>query len=142
MRASMVIKWMHRLTTICLLIIVGGYLAYQYIMHGPYDDSLALQKPLSDNITLYVTKYNGGGATVSDVYRYYLGTHNLSLKNIQQSEPFLVSDKGDAVISGYGNNVNVKLAGRVYSFNNSVLFYSNSVAVIPVITLNATGIHQ
>lgn len=142
MRGSMVIKWLHRFITLALLIIVGCYLAYQYLMHAPNDDTLAIQKPISESITLYVTKYNGGGATVSDVYRYYLAPKDQTLKELQENEPFLVSDKGDAAISGYSDTVNVKLAGRVYSFNNSVLFYSNGVAVMPVINLNATGMRQ
>ncbi|SCB73694.1 hypothetical protein GA0061070_100132 [Kosakonia oryziphila] len=41
MRASMVIKWLHRMTTASLLLLVGGYLAYQYIMNSSSDDVLA-----------------------------------------------------------------------------------------------------
>ncbi len=73
---------------------------------------------------MYVTKYKGGGATVSDVYRYYLDTKlqdNL-LEHLKKRSPFMVADTGDAKISGYGSHVNVNLTGRVYSFTNSDLF--------------------
>ncbi|WP_342322329.1 hypothetical protein AAEY27_18870 [Kosakonia sp. BYX6] len=140
MRASMVIKWLHRVTTATLLLLVAGFLLYQYMMNGPKDDTLFSKKQLSENVTLYVTKYNGGGATVSDVYRYYLADDKQTIEQLNHSEPFLVSDTGGAHVSGYGNTVNVKLTGRVYSFSNSTLFYAGESAVIPVINLNAIGV--
>ena len=110
------------------------------MMNGPSDDVLAGKKQLSENVTLYVTKYNSGGATVSEVYRYYLGDDRQTLKQLNENEPFLVSDNGAATVNAYGNTVNITLTGRIYSFTNSALFYSQGVAVIPVINLNATGV--
>jgi hypothetical protein len=87
-----------------------------------------------------VTRYEGGGATVSEIYRYYLGDDRQTLKQLNESEPFLVSDNGAATVSAYGNTVNITLTGRIYSFTNSTLFYSQGVAVMPVINLNANGV--
>ncbi len=44
-----------------------------------------------------------------------------------------------AQVTGYGNHLNVTLTGRVYSFTNSDLFYSDGVAIMPVISFTANG---
>ncbi len=139
MGVNTIIKWLHRFTTILLIIIVGGYLSYEYLMNSRNDERLTLKKDISENVTLYVTQY-GGGATVPDVYRYYLDKKNQTIEQLRESEPFLVSDNGSAIISGYGNTINVKLSGRIYSFSNLTMFYAQENLVIPVINLTATGV--
>lgn len=139
MHVSTAIKWLHRLITILLLIIVAGYFSYEYFMESRSDDRLVMQKEISENVTLYVTQY-GGGATVPDAYRYYLDKKNQTIEQLRESEPFLVSDNGSAIISGYGNTINVKLSGRIYSFSNLTMFYAQENLVIPVINLTATGV--
>ncbi len=139
MHVSTAIKWLHRLTTILLLIIVAGYFSYEYFMKSRSDDRLVIKKEVTENVTLYVTQY-GGGATVPDIYRYYLNDKNQTIAHLRKSEPFLVSDNGNAIISGYGNTVNVKLSGRIYSFSNLTMFYAQENLVIPVINLTATGV--
>ncbi|WP_285111079.1 hypothetical protein [Leclercia adecarboxylata] len=139
MHVSTAIKWLHRLTTILLLIIVAGYFSYEYFMKSRSDDRLVIKKEVTENVTLYVTQY-GGGATVPDIYRYYLDDKNKTIAHLRKSEPFLVSDNGNAIISGYGNTVNVKLSGRIYSFSNLTMFYAQENLVIPVINLTAIGV--
>ncbi|QDK19119.1 hypothetical protein ES815_12710 [Leclercia adecarboxylata] len=139
MHVSTAIKWLHRLTTILLLIIVAGYFSYEYFMKSRSDDRLVIKKEVTENVTLYVTQY-GGGATVPDIYRYYLDDKNQTIAHLRKSEPFLVSDNGNAIISGYGNTVNVKLSGRIYSFSNLTMFYAQENLVIPVINLTALGV--
>ncbi|WP_342322328.1 hypothetical protein AAEY27_18865 [Kosakonia sp. BYX6] len=135
-----VYKWLHRVTTVSLLVAVGGFLLYQRVMDGPRDDSLIGKKKISESVTLYVTKYDGGGATMSDVYRYYLADDKQTIEQLNNSEPFLVSDTGGAAVNGCDKRVNVKLTGRVFSFSNSTQFYSGETAMMPVIDLNATGV--
>ncbi|WP_320459482.1 hypothetical protein [Lelliottia sp. CFBP8978] len=141
----MVIKWLHRLLTIVLALMVGGFLLYQYYINGQPDDSLAFKKQVSGDVWLYVTKYNGGGATVSDVYRYYLdgpiADDSQVMKAISERQPFLVSDTDSATVTGYASTVNIRLNGRVYSYTNSDVFYVNGVAILPVININAYGTH-
>ncbi|MDU4840428.1 MAG: hypothetical protein E6X49_04670 [Leclercia adecarboxylata] len=139
MHVSTAIKWLHRLTTILLLIIVASYFSYEYFMKSRSDDRLVMQKEISENVTLYVTQY-GGGATVPDVYRYYLNNKNQTIEQLRENKPFLVSDNGNAIISGYGNTVNVNLSGRIYSFSNLTMFYTQEKLIIPVINLNAKGV--
>ncbi len=139
MHVSTAIKGLHRLTTILLLIIVAGYFSYEYFMKSRSDDRLVIKKEVTENVTLYVTQY-GGGATVPDIYRYYLDGKNQTIEQLRKSEPFLVSDNGSATISGYGNTINVKLSGRIYSFSNLTMFYAQENLVIPVINLTATGV--
>ncbi|MEJ5069279.1 hypothetical protein WH292_15540 [Enterobacter sp. MYb186] len=139
MHVSTAIKGLHRLTTILLLIIVAGYFSYEYFMKSRSDDRLVMQKEISENVTLYVTQY-GGGATVPDVYRYYLNNKNQTIEQLRENNPFLVSDNGNAIISGYGNTVNVNLSGRIYSFSNLTMFYTQEKLIIPVVNLNAKGV--
>lgn len=143
MQTSTVIKWAHRIltATLLLLVIIGGGLWRSEF--GPYDDSLYSKKALSDGIWLYITKYNNAGATDGEVYRYYL---NRELDNplpvLQKSAPFLTADIGTATVTAVGQHIMVRLAGRVYSFSNSTLFYDDSVAVMPRIDLNAQAIRR
>ena len=139
MHVSTAIKWLQRLTTILLLIIVAGYFSYEYFMKSRSDDRLVITKEVTENVTLYVTQY-GGGATAPDVYRYYLNNKNQTIEQLRENKPFLVSDNGNAIISGYGNTVNVKLSGRIYSFSNLTMFYAQENLVIPVINLTAIGV--
>lgn len=139
MHVSTAIKWLHRLVTVLLLVVVAGYFSYEYFMKSRSDDRLVMKKAVTENVTLYVTQY-GGGATVPDIYRYYLDDKNQTIEQLRKSEPFLVSDNGSAIISGYGNTVNVKLSGRIYSFSNLTMFYAQENQVIPVINLTATGV--
>lgn len=140
MCVSMAIRWLHRAVTVVLFVPVMGYLACLYMINGTKDDSLERKTQLSDSITLYVTQYNGRETTVSKVYRYYLGDNSLTLNQLRDMRPFLVTDNDQIVVSGYGNTVNVKLTGRVYSFSNYVLFFAQSEAVMPVINLNSIGV--
>ncbi|MFZ5959153.1 hypothetical protein ACOXVJ_16755 [Pseudomonas knackmussii] len=142
MQSYTIIKLLHRILTLTLLTIVIGYLAYQkYYYAAPDDDFYSTQK-ISEKIWLYITKYKGGGATVSDVYRYYLDGElgNTPLKHLAGREPFLIADVGDAQVTGQGNQVNVTVNGRVYSFTNSAAFYVGDEAVMPVINFVANRV--
>ncbi|HDG1700950.1 TPA: hypothetical protein PFE33_003252 [Kluyvera ascorbata] len=142
MPANTAIKYLHRLTTVILALLVAGFLLYQHFINRPPDDSLAYKKQISENMWLYVTKYDGGGATVSEVYRYYLdgSLPGDVLPHLAECQPFMVTDVGNAAVTGYGSIVNVRVTGRVYSFTNSDLFYNGDTAIMPVINLDANGI--
>lgn len=139
MQSNTTIKLLHRILTLTLLAIVVGYLAYQKYYYAAPDDDLYSTRQLSEKIWLYTTKYKGGGATVSDVYRYYLDGNlgNRPLKHLAERSPFLIADVGDARVTGQGNLVEVSVNGRVYSFTNSAAFYVGDEAVMPVINFVA-----
>lgn len=140
MHAGTAIKWGHRALTLALLMIVliGGVLWHSE--HAPYDDQLISRRQLSKDIWLYVTKYNGGGATVSGVYRYYLNRQlDDPLEVIEKAGPFLQADKGDATITAIGDHVLVRLTGKVYSFSNSAFFYADKIPVTPRIDFNSVA---
>lgn len=138
----MVIKWLHRALTAALLLVVIGVGLYQYYVSQPPNDDLFAQQQVTPDVYLYVTKYKDGGATVSDVYRYYLDDklQGNILTHLKDRTPFMVADVGNARVTGYGAHVNISVTGRVYSFTNSDLFYANGVAIMPVISINATGV--
>ncbi|MBP2153973.1 hypothetical protein [Erwinia rhapontici] len=134
---GMMMKWLHRLLTIVLLVLVVGNVAYRYYVGPPYDDGLYQSRQLNDDTWLYVTKYQGGGATVSEVYRYYLAGEIQKdvLKVLGNTPPFLTSDSDGASVTKVGNRVTVRITGRIYDFTNSVFYTSDGVDVIPTIEL-------
>ena len=138
----MTIKLLHRTLTLTLLAIVIGYFAYQKYYYATPDDDLYSTHQISEKIWLYTTKYKGGGATVSEVYRYYLDGKlgSAPLEHLAEHRPFLIADVGDAQVTGQGNLVNVTVNGRVYSFTNSAAFYVGDEAVMPVINLVANRV--
>ena len=143
MQTNTVIKWAHRvLTLILLLIVIIGGLVWRSDA-GPYDDSLYSKKELSDDVWLYITRYNNAGATDSNVYRYYL---NQKLEDplpvLQKSAPFLTTNSSNATVTAIGQHIMVRLTGKIYSFSNSAFFYNGSVAVMPRIDLNAQAIRE
>ncbi|MFG0645376.1 hypothetical protein [Leclercia adecarboxylata] len=141
MRYSTVIKTLHRTLTLVLLLLVVCFAIYQYMLGKPYDDRLYASKQLNENTWLYVTHYQGGNATVSDVFRYYL-SGELSgdpLKAVGEMKPFLMAETGTAVVTKIGRLVTVHVKGKIYNFTNSVMYTSKDTAVFPVIELYASG---
>jgi hypothetical protein len=139
MQGSSVMKWLHRLLTIVLLVLVVGNVAFRYYVGPPYDDALYQSRQLNDDTWLYVTKYQGGGATVSEVYRYYLAGEIQKdvLKVLGNTAPFLTSDSDGASVTKVGNRVTVRITGRIYNFTNAVLYTSYGVDVMPTIEVYA-----
>ncbi len=139
MPSSTAIKWLHRLLTLALFLVVLVYALVQQYSGPPYDDELILSKQLNSSSWLYITKYKDGGATVSDVYRYYLaGKLSASpLKELGKIAPFLTAERGDAVVSKIGNLLSVNVTGKVYDFTNSVFYYSDGVAYTPTVDFTA-----
>ncbi|MDX5627074.1 MULTISPECIES: hypothetical protein [unclassified Brenneria] len=143
MQISTAIKWGHRLLTVALLAAVILFCIVQYMTSGPYHDRLYSQKSLTENIWLYVTKYQDAGATDSDIYRYYL-YHRIDgdpMEVLGDSTPFMTADRGDASVSGVGSRITVRLTGKIYSFSNSAFFYDGKTAVMPTIDLDARGVN-
>lgn len=136
---STLIKWLHRLLTTVLLLLVIGNVAYRYYAGPPYNDALFKTQKLNEDTWLYVTKYQGGGATVADVYRYYLAGEIQKdvLKALGNTAPFLTADSDNASITKVGNRVTVRITGRIYDFTNSVFYTSGGEAIIPSVELYA-----
>lgn len=142
MQERAVIKTLHCMLTAALLLIAGGYCAYQYWFNLPPEDVFVSKQKLSDSIWLYVTKYDEGNATVSDFYRFYLdkdeGDSDV-MQALKKRTPFMEAKTNSYTATGYGNTVNLKVTGKIYNFTNSDLFYIDGIAVMPVINLIANG---
>lgn len=138
---SMVIKWTHRLLTLVLLVLVIWFALLQSPGGPPYDDAVVSTRQLNHNTWLYITKYQGGNATVSDVYRYYLaGPLPASpLKELAKIAPFLTANTQDAVVSKIGNLLSVNVTGKIYDFTNNVFYYSNGIAQTPSVDIRASS---
>ncbi|WP_312633707.1 hypothetical protein [Pseudescherichia sp.] len=145
MLASTVTKKLHGMLTVVLLLLVGGYAAYYSFFNSPPHDTFVGKQKLSDSVWLYVTKYDEGNATVSNIYRFYLDKDlgNSDVTNaLKDRSPFLETNTDAVTATAYGNTVNVKMTGKIYSFTNSDLFYENNVAVMPVINITANGVRD
>lgn len=142
MQGRLVIKILHRTLTAVLLLIVGGYVGFQYFFNQPPNDVLVSKQKLSESVWLYTTRYDGGNATVPDFYRFYLdkddGNRDV-MAALKKRTPFMEAKTSDVTATAYGNTVNIKITGKIYSFTNSDLFYSDGVAIMPVINLIANG---
>lgn len=145
MLASTVTKKHHGMLTVVLLLLVGGYAAYYSFFNSPPHDTFVGKQKLSDSVWLYVTKYDEGNATVSNIYRFYLDKDlgNSDVTNaLKDRSPFLETNTDAVTATAYGNTVNVKMTGKIYSFTNSDLFYENNVEVMPVINITANGVRD
>lgn len=139
MPRSMVIRRLHGLLTVILLLMLAGFAVYQHYVGPPYNDKLFTTRQLDDNTWLYITKYQGGGATVSNVYRYYLAgrlTGNIT-DALGDIAPLLTTDSEQAKITKIGNLVTVKITGKVYNFTNSIFYISAGVDMMPVVEFYA-----
>lgn len=61
---------------------------------------------------------------------------------LKKRTPFMVANTKNVSATAYGNTVNIKITGKIYSFTNSDLFYSDGVAIMPAINLIANGIRD
>ncbi|MEG4686920.1 hypothetical protein UXP70_18610 [Enterobacter cloacae] len=65
-------KWIHRLVTVSLLVLIIGFLWLNHQPNQRNSDELQRVYKLSDSVWLYMTVNNQGGTTVPPIYRYYL----------------------------------------------------------------------
>ena len=140
MLSHTVFKRLHcAFTLILLMIVVAGGVVFYSERISP-DDKLFSEQQLTPNTWLYITKYHDGGATVGEVYRYYLNKHlDKPLPVLSDSAPFLVSDRSNAMINAVGDRILVRFTGKIYSFSNSASFYDGETPVMPLIDLNSTA---
>jgi hypothetical protein len=127
MQRHAVINWLHGTVTALLLIVVIVICGAIYLSSPGRNDgySIASTKKISDNVYLYITRYDAGNATVSDIYRYYINKYSQSkdvLALIEKQKPFLVADHEGALFSASGEEILVEFTGKVFDFTNSVFF--------------------
>lgn len=130
MRASMAIKWLHRATTLTLVIIV-------VVLWQSHSDTFRDQDQfqnghrINDYLWLYSTKNDSGGATVSVIYRYFLspplhGTPQQIMKVLRQESPFLEGDGSISSIKEVGRDkMQIIYSGNVVSLDKSVSYQLN-----------------
>ena len=120
------IKWIHRLVTVVLLILVAGFIWLNHQPNPRSGDVLQRAYKLSDNVWLYMTVNDRGGATVPTIYRYYL-SREIAAKDadvIQQlatKRPILEGTGSitEAFIDKNGE-VSIAYSGKVFSVQQDV----------------------
>ena len=121
-----VIKWLHRLTTLALLIMVIGFAWLNHQPNPRESDKLLRTYKISNTVWLYMTANDQGGATVPTIYRYYL-SHALKGKDadiVQQlstKSPVLegTGSISEARINEKGE-VTITYSGKVFSLHENV----------------------
>ena len=142
MPTSMVIKYLHRITTVILAVVLVIVGTVWYLDSRPPDDEIISKRQLSEDMWLYITKYKNAGATDSNVYRYYLnGKIENPMTVIQRSAPVLTADVDTAKVTAIGDHVMITVTGKVYNFTNATLYYTGSTPVMPRVDLNATAVN-
>lgn len=112
------IKWLHRFTTLALLIMVIGFAWLNHQPNPRASDELLRTYQISNSVWLYMTVNNQGGATVPTIYRYYLsqplqGKNADIVQELATKSPVLegtgsisearINDKGEVAITYNGN---------------------------------------
>ncbi|MEE9657993.1 hypothetical protein [Enterobacter cloacae complex sp. CARB60] len=120
------IKWIHRLVTVSLLVLVIGFL---WLNHQPNQrDSDELQRvyKLSDSVWLYMTVNNQGGTTVPPIYRYYLsgeiaGKDTDIIRQLTMKHP-VIEGTGTITAASIDTNGEVKItySGKVISIESDI----------------------
>lgn len=118
------IKVLHCTTTVCLLILVGGFLLLNQKDDSP--DILKDSKLISNGHWLYMTEHNVGGATVPITYRYYVhnkikGSDQVIVRQLRETEPLITGMGSISDIQMDNNNrLKVTYAGRVLTLADDV----------------------
>lgn len=124
MQFRAVIKVLHCITTVFLLILVGGFLLLNQQDDSP--DVLKDSKKINDRDWLYMTEHNVGGATVPVTYRYYVhskinGSDQVIAKKLREIEPLITGMGAITDIQTDNNNrLKVTYIGRVLSLADDV----------------------
>ena len=120
------IKWIHRLVTVSLLVLVIGFLWLNHQPNQRNSDELQRVYQLSDSVWLYMTENNQGGATVPTIYRYYLSgeisgndadvIHQLAMKHP------VIEGTGTITTASMDTNGEVKItySGKVISIQDNI----------------------
>ncbi|AYY73640.1 TPA: hypothetical protein OT044_002472 [Citrobacter koseri] len=120
------IRWLHRLVTLVLLIVVTGF---AWLNHQPAplsDDELQRVYQVSDCVWLYMTVNHQGGATVPTIYRYYLsnkleGKDTDIIQQLSTKSP-VIEGTGTITNASPDKNgaVSISYSGKVISIQDNI----------------------
>lgn len=120
------IKWIHRLVTLALLILVIGFVWLNHQPDTRMGDELQRSYKLSDSLWLYMTVSDKGGATVPVLYRYYLskeirGEKMDIIRELAKRTPVL-EGTGTITDASIGNDgkVNISYSGQIFSLQKDI----------------------
>ena len=120
------IKWIHRLVTASLLVLVIGFLWLNHQPNQRNSDELQRAYKLSDSVWLYMTVNNQGGTTVPPIYRYYLsgalaGKDTDIIHQLAMKYP-VIEGTGTITSASIDTNGEVKItySGKVISIESNI----------------------
>lgn len=141
MSQTTLIQRLHRILTAILLVTVIGFAILNTGGDSRADDNLVSSQQISDSAWLYVTEYSGGGATVANIYRYYLsGKREGNIPASLAKQVYFMEAAGSAArVSAQDNTFHIQYSGRVFSFSNSVVYEANGKTFFPHINFQASN---
>lgn len=135
-----------RKSTVISAAIIAGLIVFATLYFSPLGKptapnvTIAAIQPIGNDLYLYVTQTNNGGATVPMTYRYYIGEEidprSIDIQ-LSHEEPFIVSNS-DRFTWGYAlGEVTVNVTGRLYDFKSSASYLKKGIRNhMPVRVLN------
>ncbi|MFJ3294287.1 hypothetical protein ACIPKK_20015 [Enterobacter asburiae] len=127
------IKWIHRLVTFSLLVLVIGFFWLNHQPNQRNSDELQRVYKLSDSVWLYMTVNNQGGTTVPPIYRYYLsgalaGKDTDIIHQLAMKYP-VIGGTGTITSASIDTNGEVKItySGKVISIESDISYLQFSV---------------
>ncbi|HFK7270071.1 TPA: hypothetical protein ACG0NA_003526 [Enterobacter asburiae] len=127
------IKWIHRLVTFSLLVLVIGFFWLNHQPNQRNSDELQRVYKLSDSVWLYMTVNNQGGTTVPPIYRYYLsgalaGKDTDIIHQLAMKYP-VIEGTGTITSASIDTNGEVKItySGKVISIESDISYLQFSV---------------
>ncbi|MCK3864225.1 hypothetical protein E4P00_18005 [Pseudomonas sp. B329] len=127
-----------------LLIICLGQGLYIYISSPsrPDPSKVVSVTKVGEGGAIYEVLYDTGGATVADVYRYFLmdiqPSDEAALLKSKNSYPFLVTKSSNAVREVVEDKVKLKTNNTVYEFHSISIFKTNGEVQMVSFDLDAT----
>ncbi|NME40040.1 hypothetical protein [Enterobacter asburiae] len=120
------IKWIHRLVTFSLLVLVIGFFWLNHQPNQRNSDELQHVYKLSDSVWFYMTVNNQGGTTVPPIYRYYLsgalaGKDTDIIHQLAMKYP-VIEGTGTITSASIDTNGEVKItySGKVISIESDI----------------------
>lgn len=135
-----------RKSTVISAAIIAGLIVFAALYFSPVGKptapnvTIAAVQPIGNDLYLYVTQINNGGATVPMTYRYYIG-EEIDLRSIDiqlsHEEPFIVSNSDRFTWGDASGEVTVNVTGRLYDFKSSASYLKKGIRnQMPVRVLN------
>lgn len=119
-------KWVWLVVLLAMVAVFFAGLRIGSSRSNPYPGVLKTLVPIGSTGAIYVFRWDKGGATAPNLYRYYFlaKTSNAgeALKLARAATPFLVTDDADSKILASADSAQITTDARIYEFASKAGF--------------------